>query len=414
MNTSAPAPYDKPASAIGIFALFAFAYVMSAALRSVNAVLAPDLIREFHLSASELGLLSAMYFLGFTATQWPLGPWLDRHGPRRVEAALLCVALIGVALFALAQSLPWLILGRLLFGVGVASCLMAPYTGFRRWFSPSLNARVSSWMLTCGSIGMIVSTLPVQWALPLIGWRAVFWVGFALVALAASLIWLFSPRDVSHQVTSGEQAQLSYRDIFLHPEIKLLTPFLICMYGGLLAIQTLWIGPWFTQVTHWSASEAAWGILAVHAAMGTMFVFWGSVLPRLLAQGHTARSLIKRLLPIGFALLALVMLWSPHAPALTAALWAAAFAGISVTGLSQITIARSFPAELAGRVNTATNLVMFGGAFAMQWAIGGMIDGFAKLGLDVTSRYQAAFGIVLLLMIASWAWYVFGKRSSAA
>lgn len=403
--------YDQPLKAFSIFGVFAFAYLLSAALRSVNAVLAPELIREFGLSASALGLLSAMYFLGFTAMQWPLGPWLDRYGPRRVECALLLITLLGVALFAMAQSLTWLIVGRLLFGVGVASCLMAPYTGYRRWFSSTTNARFASWMLSCGSLGMILSTLPVQWALPLIGWRAVFWVGFAMVALAIVLIWFFSPREPWQAVAHGSGSSASgYREVVSHSEFKLLIPFMLFMYGGLLAIQTLWIGPWFTQVAGWSAANAAWGVLHVHAAMGLMFFVWGTFLPRLLARGYTAPGMIKKLLPLGFALTALVIVVSPHAPAWAAVLWALAFAGISVTGLSQITIARSFPVALAGRINTATNLLLFSGAFIMQWAIGGMIDGFRALGMSLISSYQAAFAVVLLLMIASWAWYALDPR----
>jgi predicted MFS family arabinose efflux permease len=402
-------PYDNTRSAFRIFALFAFAYLLSAALRSVNAVLAPELTREFNLSASSLGLLSSVYFLGFMSAQLPLGVWLDRYGPRRVEAALLCVALAGIALFATAQSLSWLIAGRFLFGVGVSACLMAPYTGFRAWFRGPLNARLSSWMLTSGSLGMICSSLPVQWALPFMGWRLVFWVAFALVACAVFLLWFFAPR---HQTTvpSFQGPTLSYREIFIHPQFIALAPFLVLMYGGLLAFQTLWIGPWLTQVTQWSAAQAAWGILAVHAAMGLMFVVWGALLPRLMAKGYTALHLITRLLPIGFVLIAIVIVITPQRPAFAGVLWALSFAGISVTSLSQITLAQSFPAAMAGRVNTASNLLIFGGAFAMQWFIGGLIDGFASLGLSTVPRFQASFAIVLALMIGSWAWYTSKAR----
>ncbi len=408
---TSPSPYDNSHSAFRIFALFAFAYLLSAALRSVNAVLAPELTREFNLSASSLGLLSSVYFLGFMSAQLPLGVWLDRYGPRRVEAALLCVALAGIALFATAQSLSWLIVGRFLFGAGVSACLMAPYTGFRAWFRGPLNARLSSWMLTSGSLGMICSSLPVQWALPFLGWRNVFWVAFALVACAAVLLWVFAPKHQS-VAAAPHSVKLSYREIFLHPQFVALAPFLVLMYGGLLAFQTLWIGPWLTQVTQWTAAQAAWGILGVHAAMGAMFVLWGALLPRLMAKGTTAPQLIGRLLPFGFALLAMVIVVTPLWPALAGVLWALSFAGISVTSLSQITLAQRFPAPMAGRVNTASNLLIFGGAFAMQWLIGGLIDGFARLGLDTVPRFQASFAIVLALMMGSWAWYVSRARVS--
>ena len=69
-------------AAVIVFLAFAFAYFLSALVRAVTATLAPTLAQEFSLQASDLGLLAGGYFLGFAATQLPLGTWLDRHGPR--------------------------------------------------------------------------------------------------------------------------------------------------------------------------------------------------------------------------------------------------------------------------------------------------------------------------------------------
>lgn len=68
---------------------------MSYGLRAINAVLAPDLVAAFSLSAGDLGAMSSAYFVAFSAMQLPLGIWLDRFGSRRVEASLLLVAALG-------------------------------------------------------------------------------------------------------------------------------------------------------------------------------------------------------------------------------------------------------------------------------------------------------------------------------
>ena len=62
--------------AIRVFLAFASGYFMSYGLRSVNVIIAPDLINEFGLSNSQLGSLSSAYFLSFAALQLPLGIWL--------------------------------------------------------------------------------------------------------------------------------------------------------------------------------------------------------------------------------------------------------------------------------------------------------------------------------------------------
>ncbi len=78
-----------------VFIPFAVAYLLSYLMRSVNAVLSDPLTQELALSASELGLLSAAYFLTFAIMQIPLGALLDRRDPRSVEMVLLLVAVVG-------------------------------------------------------------------------------------------------------------------------------------------------------------------------------------------------------------------------------------------------------------------------------------------------------------------------------
>ena len=76
-----------------VFLPFACGYYLSYLYRSTNAVIAPDLVADIGLTASELGLLTAAYPLAFGLFQVPLGLLLDRFGPRRVQAVLMLVAL---------------------------------------------------------------------------------------------------------------------------------------------------------------------------------------------------------------------------------------------------------------------------------------------------------------------------------
>ena len=80
--------------ALRVVLVFAAAYVLSYALRAINAVIAPELMADLRLNNADLGLLSSAYFFGFGAMQLPIGIWLDRYGSRRTEAALLMFAAI--------------------------------------------------------------------------------------------------------------------------------------------------------------------------------------------------------------------------------------------------------------------------------------------------------------------------------
>ena len=253
MTTSVPASGHVCASvrqAVAVVLSFAFAYFLSALLRAVTATLAPVFSSELGLASADLGLLAGAYFFGFAAMQLPLGRALDRFGPRRVLLVLLSVAVAGCLAFAHAGSLGALIASRLLIGMGVSACLMAPLTCFRHLFDPSTQLRLNSWMLMTGSLGMLASTLPVQMVLPYWGWRGLF-IGLAvLLVLAIVLIAWFTPRGAPSALAP---AGGRYRDIMRHPIFVAMAPLGFFSYGGLIAIQSLWAGPWLTQVAGWSA-----------------------------------------------------------------------------------------------------------------------------------------------------------------
>ena len=174
---------------------FAFAYFLSALLRAVTATLAPVFSSELGLQPADLGLLAGAYFLGFASLQLPLGRALDRFGPRRVQMVLLSLAVVGCAAFSQARGLLSLSAARLLIGMGVAACLMAPLTCYRHIFDASTQLRLNSWMLMTGSLGMLASTLPVQMAAAATGaGAACSWPWPALLLVSLLLIAWFAPK----------------------------------------------------------------------------------------------------------------------------------------------------------------------------------------------------------------------------
>ncbi|WP_431777751.1 MFS transporter [Ottowia caeni] len=181
-------------AAVAVFLAFAFAYFISTLLRAVMATLSPSLSSEFGLQARDLGLLAGGYFIGFAITQLPLGAWLDRYGPTKVVLAFLTMAVAGCAAFAMSSGFVSLLGSRVLIGMGVSACLMAPLTGYRRWFDAGTQMRATSWMLMTGSLGMLASTLPMQWLIPHVGWRVPFWGLAAMVVLSMVVIAKVAPK----------------------------------------------------------------------------------------------------------------------------------------------------------------------------------------------------------------------------
>ena len=125
-----------PASVLVLTVLvpFGLGYYLSYLYRTMNAVIAPQLVAEIGLSAADLGFLTSVYFITFAAVQLPLGVALDRYGPRRVQAVLLVAAALGGGLFAVGESFAMLSLGRACIGLGVSGCFMAALKANAIWW----------------------------------------------------------------------------------------------------------------------------------------------------------------------------------------------------------------------------------------------------------------------------------------
>ena len=399
---------NRRAGAI-VFLVFAAAYFCSTLVRAITATLSPVLTQEFSLHSRDLGLLAGGYFLGFAAIQLPLGKLLDMHGPKRVSIGFLVLAVFGCLAFSVATSFVWLLAARVLMGMGLGVCLMAPLTGFRRWFDPATQLRVNSWMLMTGSLGMLSSTLPVQWLVPVIGWRPLFWILATLVLLSTAVIvwvtpgWPAAPGPAREPGVADPGPPVSYADVWRNPFFRKLLPLAFFNYAGMVTMQTLWAGPWMIRVAGYTPLAAATGLFYINACMLLTFLFWGFFNPRLAGNGWSAERLITWLAPVSILVLAF-NIWGGAATGWGG--WAMFCVTSSVMALAQPAVGMAFGAALAGRALAAYNLGIMAGIFVLQWGIGLMIDLFARLGLGLAGSFQGALSVFLCCCIASYAYFL--------
>lgn len=391
--------------AVTVFLAFAFAYFLSALIRAITATLSPVLTGEFSLNARDLGLLAGGYFLGFAATQVPLGRWLDRYGPKKVILGFLSVAVAGCIAFSMATTFTGLLMARVLCGVGVSACLMAPLTGYRRWFESAVLMRANSWMLMTGSLGMVASTLPVQWLMPLVGWRPLFLGLAALVVLSMMLIAWQVPAWQARP-TAESTPQPSYAAVWRNAYFRKMAPLGFVNYGGLVAIQTLWAAPWMVRVAGYTPVQAATGLFWINVAMLCTFWTWGLLNPWLARRHLSAERLIALGLPASFVVLAIIVAGGTHVAPVSGILWTLYCIACTVVALAQPAVGMAFPQELAGRALSAYNLLIFMGVFATQWGIGLLIDVFLAMQWSEVQAFQGAMAIFMLSGVASYVYFL--------
>ena len=402
---------NKVNKSVLIFCVFAFGFFISNLLRSITATLTPVLTSEFDLSAGNLGLLAGGYFLGFSLMQIPAGLLLDKYGPKKVVAYLLLIALVSTISFAFAKSFTGLLISRFFIGVGVAACLMGPLTGYRVWFEDKYQQRANSWMLMVASFGFVISTLPVQILLPMIGWRSIFLIISILILLSIILILIFAPswnNNIQNQNIQSAESTGRLSDVWKNKFFISLIPLAFLNYGGVQAIQTLWAGPWMLNVAGYSPLESATGLFWINIIMLFAFMFWGYVLPKFSSLGIDSMKIVKIGLPISYIVLFCIIIMGQKAGAMMFTLY---ILSSIVLSLTQPALALSFPQNLAGKSLTSLNVFIHSGTFFVQWGIGLLIDLSKNMGANIITSYKISLSIFLILCILSYIFFIFFNKN---
>jgi MFS family permease len=395
-----------------VFFVFASAYFISTLIRAITATLSPTLSVEFQLEARDLGLLAGGYFLGFSIMQLLNGYWLDKHGPKKVILYLLCIGVVSCLVFSISNNFISLLLSRIFIGIGVSACLMAPLTGYRRWFAANMQQRANAWMLMTGALGMLASTLPVQWLLPVIGWRYVFVILAILLIISFIIIAFFSPSwsDKEVEIIENSNSKVGffsgYLEIWKNPYFRSLVPLGFFNYGGLMAIQTLWAGPWMTKVSGYSALQSATGLFWLNFSMLITFWLWGLINPYILKKGISADKIIILGMPSSLIILLLTVYSGSNAGALHWTLFCVCSVFISLTHPA---IGLAFPNNIAGRALSSYNLVIFFGVFIVQWGIGIIVDIIKLFGHNEILAFQGAFLIFFICCTGAYIYFLIHK-----
>ena len=388
-----------------VFGLFTAAYFLSYFLRSANAVIAGDLARELSLSAAQLGLMTSLFFGTFALAQLPLGPGLDRWGPRLVAPAMMLVAVGGALVFAAAQSFAALALGRALIGFGMAALLPSGFKVVSQWYPPERGATMSGLLVGIGATGALVAATPLAWANARVGWRAVFVAAALVVALSALAIVAWSrsspPGVALPRVERGQGERGGLGAVFTDARFWRIAPLGFFHTGGLLATQSLWAGPYLFDVL---------GLDPLPAGNFLLLLGLGTTAGYATSGWLCDRFGVARVVAACAGLFALCQLALAARPPL--ALVAPLYALFGYSGgfcIMLMAHARQvFPPGMTGQAVAAVNFFGIGGTFLLQWWMGLIIGLFpaATAGRYQPGAYTAAFLFTAAGTIMTLAWYL--------
>lgn len=157
-----------------VFISVLFTYLLISSLRTAPGLITNQVMHDFHVTATTIGLLTSIQFFVYTALQIPMGIYADRFGPNFFLIIGAILTGLGTIIYSLATHEYVLFFARILAGIGDATIWVNMVLILSRWFHAKEFTRLIGVAAMTGSLGFLVATVPFSLWIDLLGWRAAF------------------------------------------------------------------------------------------------------------------------------------------------------------------------------------------------------------------------------------------------
>jgi sugar phosphate permease len=398
-----------------IFLITSSNFFLSQFYRATNAVIADQLLLDLSLDTQGLGTLSAAFFYAFAVTQIPISMLLDRIGPRFMMTGLSLLGIAGALIFAGADSFGMGLLGRILLGIGMACNLMGTLKLLTAWFKPATFATLTGIVFSIGTVGNMAATVPLAFLVDMVGWRQAF-VAIAgvnlLLVLALYVVVRDTPPDQdarSMAITpkAGSNALSGLTMLFKKRVYWIISLTSFVGYGIYAAFQTLWAGPYLTEVMGLSVMNAGHVILLMNVGAIAGGPIWGWLSDRVL---HTRKWVVSGGMVVFILILLILAMLSPKTTLVILMMLFFSFGFFRSSGaLLYVHIKETMPLEMAGTAMTGINFfTMIGPAVFLQ-GLGVLMQTLYPQSSRGPEAFTASFTLCALLLFLVSVLYLFTK-----
>jgi MFS family permease len=398
-----------------VFAVLSLLTILSMFYRVSTAVIAPTLIADLSLNAETIGLLGGAFFYSFALMQVPMGPLLDRIGPRVVISCFAFVGALGAFIFALAQTYAVALTARVLMGIGMAPVLMGTFKVFTLLFPVNTFSTLAGLVISAGTIGNMLASSPLAYGADHLGWRTVFFIA-GVATSSLGILNFFILRNLSGLTNHPAPPSTERAGSFVE-SAKLILGSLsfwqigtaaFFRYGTFVSIQGLWLGLYLIEAKHFLPIDA--GNILIMLAVGNLV--GGPIAGRirdLSAHGTKAVTLAGLILYcVSIFPLSGVWLIKSKAAFMLICFFIGFFQAFGT--LLYAHAKELFPLRIAATAMAWANFFMMLGGAVLTSAFGKLIELFPRSGNAYPPEaYQLSFLICFLSMAVSLVFYGFAK-----
>jgi predicted MFS family arabinose efflux permease len=386
------------------------AFSLSQFFRSAQALLAEPLRAELTVSPEQLGLISGSFHFAFALMQIPVGVMLDRYGPRLTNGCLMLATVVGVLIFANAQSVVGLMIGQAVIGLGCSAAFMSALVLAARWVAPEKFAATSGLIVSFSLLGVLASATPLAALVESHGWRVVYYGLAGLSVFAVILDFLFvrdTPPGRAKADQKGETVVEALRgmiSVWKNRQVWLLCGVAFFSYPTILTVRGLWGGPYLHDVFDLGPVGVGNILLIMTVGMILGPPTYGQLSRKWAGKTH---GLIVFAVLVGAAACLLQAFLGPVGVGVAAVLLLLhGFLGSSAT-LNYAASREAVAEHQIGRALTTINLATFAGLFVLQ-GIAGLIIGQYEAGSP--DGYRAMFVFLGIGLGLAGTCFWFGAR----
>lgn len=268
--------------------------------------LADILQKQLHFTDQNIGLLNSFYSIAPIATVLIGGFIIDRIGTRRATFLFGVICLIGAVLTAATGTFIIMAAGRLVFGMGAESLIVAVTTALAKWFRGKELSFAFGVNLVIARFGTLLAQSSPSWARSAYNsWQTPWWIGVGFVTfcvIGPAIYWILEV-SAERKYSLGEAGgtdKIVPSDIFKFGRSYWYVVILcVVFYSAIFPFETFAV-KFFQHTQHMPLDDA--GLLLSILTLSTMV---GTPLFGLLADRVGRRAL---LLLLGSALLVPVFL----------------------------------------------------------------------------------------------------------
>ncbi|MCM3600963.1 MFS transporter [Robertmurraya korlensis] len=389
-----------------VFGTVLFAYFLIVSQRTAPGLITDQLMTDFQVSASLIGLITGIQFLAYAGLQIPVGLLSDRYGPNHFLIFGTLLNGIGSIIYSVAPNEYVLLLSRILVGMGDATIFVNFVLIMNQWFKVQEFISLLGIVSMTASLGSLSSTVPFSAWISFSGWRPPFLtIGLILVGASVLLYTVLvskpkklfkeSPRSKKRPTKKRESVWVILKRVFSTQQgwATFLCHFgIVGTYIGFIGS---WGVPYGIQVFDLSRSEASQLI---------MYCLFGSIIGGPLISWITSRlDSIKRV----YTLIHITVFFSwgglffagvnPSFFMVVALLFIIGF-GNGASSLTFAVVRKSFPIEEVGVVSGFANTGGFLSAVLLPSIFGKVLDIFPQHAIHIGYHYGFLIPVLFSFM----------------